>query len=187
MCRNPDTSPPVITRFIRLAPVAFIMVLSVTEPARAAGTSASGTITFNITVTDTTCSFDSGSQVVTLEPMSVNHFTSSSTPYNTKNFTVSVTCGADTTSVKVRPGGTSASSGSAYYANTGTATNVAVHLARDNGTTLSLNNSSSNYVTLTPVSGKASYTFQASYVKPAVGSVTPGTVSSQITMNFDYD
>ncbi|MBV6817990.1 type 1 fimbrial protein [Rahnella sp. PD12R] len=100
-------------------------------------------------------------------------------------FNLSLTsCPLGTSNVKVTFTGTADTTSPVRYKNTGTATNLAVELSQQGTGTLLNNNSSLTQ----PVLGDNTVTYALNARAYATsGSVTPGSISSVVQVNFTYN
>jgi minor fimbrial subunit len=91
-----------------------------------------------------------------------------------------MTCPAGTTGVTYRFSGSADPADASNFRNNGTATNVAVRLYKDDGTTIAPGNSYTRSVR----AGTVTEAFKTAMYSN--GLALPGTVSSTITINMTY-
>lgn len=133
-------------------------------------------------VVSKTCSFDTADQTVFLDDIAVSDFTDN-TIKAPKSFAVDFSCGAGVSSVNIKLSGQPDSNDATAFRNKSDAKNVALRLLDNDMGVLGPSNSK---VTVTPISGRGSYTFTAGYVATA-DNVTEGGFQADVGLNFMYD
>lgn len=103
-----------------------------------------------------------------------------------KTFSISfINCPASTTKIVAKFSGTTDSTNSIYYANTGTAKNVALDVNL-NGTAYRPNNGNTLTADIDSSTRTASFPFQARMVSTGSDSATTGTFSAQMLATITY-